>query len=195
MAGRLPGAGGVAVAPPPPPRGAGPAADVAGAGGTAADADATAEGEVVPGDPLCGGLARIVDAEPEGFLGLRASPAGTRQWNGSLVPAGFSDCWIEDGASVGAAYACSGRVLGTDGPDAPAASYLLLAAALDACFALPIWYPLAWERALDRPTQSGGREAMWQVAGPGPRVSLALDQHPDRPIWFVRLRVAPATQG
>lgn len=156
-------------------------------------AAAAPEPAPVPSDPLCAALGRIVDAEPQGFLALRASPAAARQWNGSLIPAGFGDCWIEDGPIAGASYACSGEAIAAGSPDALASSYLGLAAAIDACLVLPIWYPMSWQREPDRSTPAGGRAATWRAAGSGPVVTLALDEHPERPLWYVRLVVGPTS--
>jgi hypothetical protein len=146
----------------------------------------------VAGDPLCDALGRIVDAEPEGFLTLRVSPADDRRWNGRLVPAGFSDCWIEDGLTAGARYACSGATFGADTPDAVVPSYLALVGAVDACLGQPTWYPMAWRREPERAAARGGHQASWRAGSVGPSIGLALDQHPERQLWFVRLTVGPA---
>lgn len=145
-----------------------------------------------PGEGLCGALARIVDAEPEGFLALRAAPAAERQWDGALVPPGFGDCWVEDD-SAGVRYACSDG-FAADGPDPLVPTYLGLLGEIDACLGRPVWYPLVWQRAPDRLTVEGGAEAAWHAAGAGsagPTVSLALARHPEGALWFVRLAVGP----
>lgn len=146
-------------------------------------------------DPLCAALGRIVDSEPEGFLTLRASPADAQQWNGALIPAGFDDCWIEDGATAGARYACSsgGGGVAQDSPDPLVPVYLDLLVKIDACLVQLTWYPLSWQRAPDRLAAEGGQDAVWRAAGsgPAPAVTLSLVQHPERSLWFVRLGVGP----
>ena len=129
-----------------------------------------------PGDELCTALGPIVDSEPEGFLGLRASRAEPQRWNGAIVPAGFADCWIEDGLGAGARYVCTGGAVDAT-PDPVVPSYLGLLGAVEACLAQPIWYPMTWRRDADRPAPQGGRQAIWQVDGstPAPSIVLALD--------------------
>jgi hypothetical protein len=148
-----------------------------------------------PGDELCTALGRIVDSEPEGFLGLRASRAEPQQWNGRIVPSGFADCWIEDGLTAGARYVCSGTAIDAT-PDPVVPSYLGLLGAVEACLAQPIWYPLTWQRVTDRRTPRGGQQSVWQVpdSAAAPAVALALDRHPERQLWFVRLTVGPVAR-
>lgn len=177
----------------PPRRASPPAAPPAPAPTPAADRPA---GPRVLGGPLCAALGRIVDAEPEGFVTLRVPPADDRRWHGRLVPAGFGDCWIEDdGLTAGARYVCSGAAVGDAGPDPVASSYLGLAAVIDACLALPTWYPMAWRRAAAAPVEPGLPRAVWRVASGGPAIGLAVARHPERELWFVRLTVGPADPG
>jgi hypothetical protein len=144
------------------------------------------------GDPLCTALGRIVDAEPEGFLLLRGTPASERQWNGTTVPEGFRDCWIEDRPTGASGYACSGT-FAEGSPDSLAADYLRLAATVESCLQQPTWYPLSWHREAQASLPDGGHEIVWRDAGDpqAPVIVLHLAPHPERTLWFVRLAVEP----
>lgn len=145
------------------------------------------------GDPLCTVLGRIVDAEPEGFLLLRGTPSGANQWNGTTVPEGFRDCWIEDRPTGALGYACSGT-FAEGSPDSLAAEYLRLAAAVESCLQQPTWYPLSWHREAQASLPDGGHRIIWRDTGrgPTPTVVLGLEPHPGRTLWFVRLAVEPS---
>lgn len=149
-----------------------------------------------PRSPLCGALGRIVDAEPEGFLAVRGSQSSGPQWNGTVVPEGLSDCWIEDLEAGGARYVCSGPF--AEGvPDALVPSYLQLAGAVESCLGQPIWYPLSWRRDAQAVLGDGGHEILWRDAGDrrAPVIALRLTPHPERTLWFVRLAVEPAASA
>jgi hypothetical protein len=157
------------------------------------DADLASPPPAAPDSSLCDALGRIVDAEPEGFLGLRASRSDGPQANGSIAPAGLSDCWIEDLAGGGARYVCSGPFADA-APDALVPTYLQLAAAVEDCLDQPIWYPLSWRRDAQAALGDGGHEIVWRDAGDrqAPVITLRLVPHPERTLWFVRLAVEPA---
>lgn len=142
-----------------------------------------------PPDP-CDALGRIVDAEPEGFLVLRGRPEGDGRWAGTAIPAGFADCWIEDLAAAGPHYLCRADRF-AETPEALAADHLALLSALDSCLARPIWFPLAWQRESDLTGPDAGRRTAWRTEAAGPVVALALEPHPDRPLWWNLLVVGP----
>jgi hypothetical protein len=152
------------------------------------------EDPVARREPFCSMLARIIDAEPTGFAGLRTAAAGGEGWDGAVVPPGLDSCRVEGEAGPGARYVCHGQAIAGGGADLLVGSYGELADAIDACLAQPIWYPHNWQRGQEFAFAAGERQTVWRDDSSGASSSVALKIEEDlaRKLFYLRLAVAPA---
>lgn len=145
-------------------------------------------------DRFCRALARIIDAEPAAFAGLRAEPAGERTWEGAVVPLGLDSCRIEGDYRPGASYVCRGGAVAGGSPDLLLDGYRSLAADIDACLSQPIWYPHDWRRGDEFTFAGGERQTVWRDGSTGLKSSVALKIEEDlaAKLWLLRLAVGPS---
>lgn len=141
---------------------------------------------------FCQALTRIIDAEPQGFAGLRAGRAGERSWAGSLVPPGLQDCRVEGRGNPVASYVCRGSAILGGSPDLLQSSYRQTSAAIDACLAQAVWYPREWRRGDEVILGAGERQTFWTdiMTRPRPAVALKIEEDIGTRGYFVRLAVS-----
>jgi hypothetical protein len=154
--------------------------------------DEPAEDPATRRDRFCRALGRIIDAEPDGFAGLRAARAGEGVWDGSVVPPGLDDCRIEGDDRPGARYVCHGGALAGGSADLLAESYDDVVADIDGCLVQPIWYPHDWQRGQEFTFAGGERRVLWRDRAMGAgtaNVALNVEEDLTRRLWTLRLAV------
>lgn len=138
-------------------------------------------------DRFCAAVQRIVDAQDEGFVGVRGMPLGGEGWSGSVVPEGMSSCTI-DGPR---AYTCTGPRVQRGNGAMLQSSFAGFASDLDACFARAVWFPRNWHRGDLVEFAGVEQQQVWRdlTANPRPAVALAIEEDILARIYAIRLTV------
>jgi hypothetical protein len=132
---------------------------------------------VAPAPPppdFCPALARIVEAERDGYASLRAGRGANAVWLASVQPAGLTDCRIEGDYWPAATYVC--RLAGARSESAQVlrADFDGFARAVDACLERPYWHPRLWQRGRVMELARGERFLQWHDNSRLPRPILVL---------------------
>jgi len=121
-------------------------------------------------DRFCGAVQRIVDAQDNGFVGVRGMPLGGEAWSGSVVPEGMSRCTI-DGPRT---YTCTGPRVQRGNGAMLQRSFSEITADLDACFARAVWFPRNWHRGDLVEFAGVEQQQVWRDLSTNPRPAVAL---------------------
>ena len=136
-------------------------------------------GSATPSSEFCNTLHRIVAAESEAFMTLRAAPQGSDQWRGSVVPPGLADCSIVGTRPAASQYICWGPSVATRAELSQLEPvFQATVAKIDRCVG-PQAGPAA--RLTRGPVISfagGERVALWRdgLTSPAPGLSLRLEE-------------------
>jgi hypothetical protein len=143
-------------------------------------------------DSFCGALQRIVDAEANGFQGLRGEPAGPRSWRGTVVPTGLSGCTVQGDSHPGAQYVCIGPRAQRGNGSQVLESFRQFGADLDACLGRAVWFPRNWQRGDLIEFAGIEQQQVWRDLSPTPRpvVALNIDEDILNRIYSIRFAVS-----
>ncbi|HEX5078069.1 MAG TPA: hypothetical protein VFV80_02885 [Geminicoccaceae bacterium] len=132
--------------PPPPP---------------AARATAPAVEPHIPPAAFCGALTALIEAERDGFAGLRGERLGSESWAGRRTLPGTKGCVVEGDAWPRARYACAGPPVQADQADRAEGQFARLSAQVDTCLGKPEWQPRVWHRHAPFEFAMGERQQTW----------------------------------
>jgi hypothetical protein len=142
-------------------------------------------------DRLCKSLSRILESEPMAFSDLRGSKAGSRRWQGLVVPPEMTSCAVEGDYYPGAEYVCRGSEARRGSAAMVVPRFTQMAADLDACLARPGWGDRGWQRGREFTFAYGERQITWRFGGNfhRPGLSLKVEEDLGEGGWYVRLAV------